>query len=237
MEMLKDRNERFLNIGSGSGSGYGDGSGSGYGDGSGSGSGSGYGFGFGDGSGDGSGSGYGSGDGSGFGDGDGSGDGSGSGYGDGSGIKSFNGQRVYIIDGVQTLIEEAHGNVAKGHILQSDLILTPCFIAKQGNLFAHGETLHKAHEALQIKLFEQYPEEVRIAKFKEQYPDFDKKIPAMELFEWHNRLTGSCEMGRRSFARDHNIDLDKDEFTVNEFIMLTENSYGGATIKKLRHGI
>ncbi len=149
-------------------------------------------------------------------------------------MKSFNGQQVYIIDCVQTLIDEVHGNIAKGYILQSDLTLIPCFIVKQDNLFAHGETLHKAHAALQSKLFQEYPEEVRIAKFKEQYTDFDKKIPAMELFEWHNRLTGSCEMGRRSFAQEHNINLDKDEFTVNEFIRLTKNSYGGRTIMKLK---
>lgn len=219
METLEGRIKRFLNISSGSGygscygSGSGDGDGYGYGDGYGSGYGSGYGYG----DGSGSGSGYGSGD----------------GYGYGSGIKSFNGQRVYIIDGVQTLIDDVHGNVAKGHVLHSDLTLNPCFIVKQDNLFAHGETLHKAYEALRSKLFHEYPEETRIAKFKEQYPDFNKKIPAMELFEWHNRLTGSCEMGRRSFARDHGIDIDKDEFTVNEFIRLTENSYGGATIRKL----
>jgi len=212
MENLNSKIERFLNIGSG------DGDGDGYGDGSGSGSGDGSGYY------DGSGSGSGSGDGYGY------------GYGDGSGIKSFNGQLVYIVDGVQTLIDEVHGNIAKGHILNSDFTLTPCFVVKQDNVFAHGETLHKAHESLQSKLFQEYPEEVRIAKFKEQYPDFDKKIPAMELFDWHNRLTGSCEMGRKSFARDHCINLDKDEFTVNEFIELTKNSYGGETIRKLSNG-
>jgi len=246
METIKARIDRFISSGSGSGSGDGSGSGSGYGDGSGSGSGSGYGsgygygdgsgYGYGDGSGSGSGYGYGSGSGSGYGDGSGSGSGYGYGSGSGSGIKTFDGHQVYIIDGTQTLIDNVHGNVAKGHILRSDLTLVPCFIVKRDNLFAHGETLHGAYVALQDKLFEAYPEDVRIAKFKEQYPDFDKKVPAMELFVWHNRLTGSCEMGRRSFAYDHNINLDNDWFTVNEFIRLTENAYGGSIIKKLRDG-
>lgn len=162
-----------------------------------------------------------------------SGYGSGDGDGDGSGIKSFNGQPVYIIDSLQTIIDEVHGNFAKGHILQSDLTLVSCHIVKQGNMFAHGKTLHKAHEALQSKLFKEYPEEVRIAKFKEQYPDFSKKIPARELYEWHHRLTGSCEMGRESFAKDHNIDLDKDSFTIVEFVNMTKKSYRGDIISHI----
>ena len=73
----------------------------GYGDGYGYGSGSGYGDGYGDGYGYGSGSGY--------------GDGSGDGYGDGSGysLKSINGETIYMIDNLQTLIYHIRGNVAK----------------------------------------------------------------------------------------------------------------------------
>ena len=59
--------------------------------------------------------GSGSGDGSGSGSGSGSGDGYGDGYGDG--IKEINGQRVYMIDGVPTLIDRVRGDYAKGSIL------------------------------------------------------------------------------------------------------------------------
>ncbi len=219
--------------GSGSGCGYGpgDGSGSGYGDGCGYGDGDGSGYG--DGCGYGYGDGYGSGCGCGYGDGDGCGDGSGCGDGYGDGIKSFNGDPVWNVDEVQTIIHEVHGNIAKGFILKSDLSLEACFIAKHGNCFAHGETLHEAYESLQSKLFENYPEEVRLRKFKETYPDFNRKIPAKELFEWHNRLTGSCLMGRRSFVSDRGIDIETASYTVKEFISVTENSYGGHTIRKL----
>lgn len=170
----------------------------------------------------------GSGSGSGYGSGDGSGDG------DGDGIKSFNGQKVYYIDGVPTLIDNVGSNIAKGGILQTDFSIKPCYVVKCGNYFAHGATAHKAFEDAQNKAFKEYPEEERIRLFKQEYSDYDKKIPAMELFVWHNRLTGSCEMGRKSFAAQRGIDLDKDEFTVNEFIRLTENAYRGEIIKKLR---
>ena len=40
-------------------------------------------------------------------------------------------------------------------------------------------------------------------------------------------------MGRNTFAAEHGIDLAKDEFTVDEFIKLCCNSYGGEVISKL----
>ena len=72
--------------------------------------------------GDGDGYGDGSGDGSGY------GDGYGYGYGSGYGIKRINGEDVYIIGGVQTIIKSLRGNVAKGFILNSDCSLEPCYV-------------------------------------------------------------------------------------------------------------
>ena len=89
----------------------------------------------------GSGSGYGSRSGTGYGDGD------RSGYGDG--VSFFDGKPVYQVDGIQTLIYSIVAGFAKGAILNNDLTLTPCFIAKGGNCFAHGETIKKAVAALQ----------------------------------------------------------------------------------------
>ena len=212
MESLKEQIKRFLNIDViyGPGSGYGDGPG--YDDGDGSG--------FGDGSG--CGDGYGEGFGCGFGD------------GCGFGVKELNGEAIYIVDDVPTFIDSVHGNYAKGRILQSDLTTKECFIAKvYGRYFAHGETLKQAFNDAMSKSFQDIPEDERIARFKEQYPDNDVKITARELFDWHNRLTGSCEMGRKNFVRNHGIDVDNDSFTVREFVELTKNDYGGQIIKKI----
>ena len=215
--------ENFVFNKTGDGSGYNNGDGYG----------NGYGYGYGDGTGycDGycDGNGYGYGDG--YGDGTGYCDGDGNGNGDG--IKSFNGKKVYIIDGVQTIIKSVRGNVAKGFILQDDLTLKPCFIVKENNLFAHGNTLHDAFTALQEKLYDESTEEERISKFKEHFNDFSKKYPASDLFVWHHTLTGSCKAGREAFCRDHGIDVNKDSFTVYEFIELTKNAYKGEIINKL----
>ena len=222
MEVLT--REAFLHTdftGDGSGSGYG----YGYGDGSG------YGSGYGDGSGDGSGYGYGSGAGSGDGSGSGSGSGDGSGDGYGYGLKTLNGQPVDYIDGVPTILTRIIGSVAKGFIVRADLSLAPTFVCKQGNTFAHGETLHKAREALLEKLFDDMPTEERIEAFCAEFKPGVKR-PAMDFFSWHHRLTGSCEQGRREFARQHDVDIDSDVLTPEEFFELTRDSYGGSIIRQ-----
>ena len=175
-----------------------------------------------------------SGYGSGYGDGYGSGDGYGygSGYGNCNGLKSINGKKIYMVDGIATTISHIHGNTAKGTIVNNDLTETPCFIVKEGKYFAHGKTLAEAHAALQDKLFNKMPIEKRIAKFWTCHKR-GIKYPTKDFFEWHHKLTGSCLMGRQQFAKDHGVDLDG-EMTVEEFIKLTKNSFGGDIIKRLK---
>ena len=178
--------------------------------------------------------GSGSGDGSGYGSGDGYGDGygSGSGYGDGDGVKEVNGDAVYIVDGVQTIIKSVRDNIAQGFVLQNDLTLKPCYIVKEQNKFAHGDTLHDAFTALQEKLYDDSTENERIEAFRKKFPEYDTPYPNRDLFVYHHVLTGSCRMGRESFCQNKGIDID-DSTTVREFIELTKGSYGGDVICKL----
>ena len=180
-------------------------------------------YGYDDGNGDGYGDGYG----------DGSGYGYGYGYGDGNGLKSINGKKIYMVDGIATIISHIHGNTAKGTIVNNDLTETPCYIVKEGKNFAHGKTLAEANAALQDKLFEDMPAEERIAAFWECHKK-GVKYPIKDFFEWHHKLTGSCLMGRQQFAKDHGVDLEG-EMTVEEFIALTKSSFGGDIIKKLEN--
>ena len=214
METLEDRIKAFLSVSSGYGCGDGYGSGYGCGDGYGSGDGCGDGSGSGDGCGDGYGSGYGCGDGS------------------GSGIKEMNGDKVYVIDDVQTIIKSVHDNIAQGFILNNDLTLQPCYIVKEQNKFAHGDTLHDAFMSLQEKLYDGSTEEERIEAFRKKFPDYDTPYPNRALFAYHHVLTGSCRMGRESFCNNKGINLN-DSTTVRQFVLLTKDSYGSSTIRKL----
>lgn len=196
-------------------------SGIGYGSGNGNGSGNGSG------SGDGYGSGYGNGDGSGYGDGDGSGD--------EVQLKLYENNRVFYIDKVPTIILQIHGNYAKGYTINTDNYQkSECFVAKDNatGKFAHGATLHEAAEALRDKIFNDMSEEDRINAFCKEF-EHDKKYKGQVFFDWHHRLTGSCLFGRNQFVKEQGLSLD-DEFTVDEFIDICINSYGGETIRQLK---
>ena len=218
----------------GDSSGYG----SGYGSRDGSSSGLGSGFGSGLGSGDGSrdGSGYGSGDGSGYGSGDGYGDDSGYGYSYGDGnehIKSVNGKWIFYIDETTTIIKKIVGNLAKGFIFMQDFTMKPCYIVRDGHgLFAHGETAEGARRALEEKILESIDEDEAIEKIIEKFGSGDMHAAA-EFYNWHHYLTGSCEMGRKAFMENNDIQMD-DLFTIDEFIDLTKNDFGAEKIEKLR---
>lgn len=228
--------KRFLSIekyyrgyeyGSGYSDGYKDGDGFGYGNGKGS-----Y---------DGYGSGYGSGCGAGYKDGygygsilryeDGSGSGPGFGFGYGGGdITALNGNIVDYIDNVPTIIIQVHGNFAYGYIVKDDLTLSPCFIAKVSNSFAHGKTLEEAIADAKAKELEKMTVEERIAKFVEAFGPLDSEHTGKEFYDWHNILTGSCHMGRDEFCRSHSIDLTQ-KYSVRYFLNITKDSYGSDVIQ------
>lgn len=147
-------------------------------------------------------------------------------------IKELNGDNVYLIDGIQTIIKSVHNNIAQGFILNYDFTLQPCYIVKEQNYFAHGTTLHDAFIALQEKLYDNSTEEERIEAFIKKFPNYDTPYPNQDLFTYHHVLTGSCRMGRESFCKDRGINLD-DSTTVREFVRLTKDSYGSEIIRKL----
>ena len=159
-------------------------------------------------------------------------DGHGQGEGGVEGIKSFKGMGVYVIDGVQTVIEHIKDTYAKGYILNSDFTLEPCYIAKGQGYFAHEKTLKNAKSALELKIFRDMDSEEAIEKFIETFKK-DNKYSGKKLFEWHHYLTGSCLVGRKVFVKNKGLDINK-LYTVDEFISICENEYGGKVIKKLK---
>ena len=107
-----------------------------------------------------------------------------------------------------------------------------CFVVKGQDKFAHGETLAKALKSLQDKIFEDMDTDEKIDAFLEEFK-LDVKYPAKTFYEWHHKLTGSCEFGRNSFVKNHGIDLENGMYTVKEFIEYTKNDFGGEIIKQL----
>ena len=240
MKLLEEKIKKWLKVDIGYGYGDGSGSGSGgvYGDGYGYGTRYSEGDGYGDGSGDGSGDGYGNGFGDGYGYGCGNGSGDGYGYGCGSGDgyeygwKSINGNKIYRIDNVLTIITHLNKNVAKGKILNRDLTTEDCYVVKGHNEFSHGKTIKEAMQSLEEKIFDNMDTEETIEEFRKKFKD-GRKYKGTTFFKWHHNLTGSCLMGRENFVKNNEIDLNK-MYSVQEFIKLTENDFGGSVIRKLK---
>lgn len=95
-----------------------------------------------------------------------------------------------------------------------------------------GKTLKEALQSLQEKIFEDMDTDEAIEEFKKKF-EKDKKYKGTEFYTWHHILTGSCKMGRDSFVKNRNLDLEK-KYTVKEFIEVCENDYGGSVIKQLK---
>ena len=90
--------------------------------------------------------------------------------------------------------------------------------------------------ALQEKFFANMDPEQAIEMFLEEFT-LGKKYPAKSFYIWHNRLTGSCEFGRNKFVREHGIDLENGMYTVEEFVEITKNDFGGEIINRLLEGV
>ena len=77
------------------------------------------------------------------------------------------------------------------------------------------------------------PIKERIKKFVEVFGTLDSEHAGKEYYNWHNILTGSCQMGRDGFCKAHDIDLDK-KYTVRYFLNITKNAYNGGIIELVR---
>lgn len=161
------------------------------------------------------------------------------GYGDGGGNGSgdlcgsiLNGNKIYNIDSVPTIIKSVKGDFAKGFTVNRNLTLNFCYIAKSESVFAHWKTIKEAYDALQEKLLEDMLVEERIERFLQEFKA-GVMYPNKKFFDWHHILTGSCLFGRQQFCKNKGIDLDG-EMTVEEFIKLTEYDYGSEIIKALK---
>ena len=137
------------------------------------------------------------------------------------------------VDSLPTIIIQVRDNFAKGYTVKNDLTLSPCYVAKVGNSFAHGSTLKEAGADAKAKEFGKMTVEERIAKFVEAFGPLDSEHTGKEFYDWHHVLTGSCEMGRDEFCKIHNIDLTK-MYSVRYFLDITEEAYGGNVIKSIK---
>jgi hypothetical protein len=172
-------------------------------------------------------SGYGSGDGSGYGSGYGSGDGSGGG--NEIKIKQFKGRKVYYVDNIPCIFKSVHDNYASVEVIDvNSFELKKAFIGKFENCFAHGETIRDAIEDARSKYYQSLDFDEVKEKLLAEF-NVKGKLTVKELYSWHGILTGSCRFGRTQFQTEHNL-KDDDLLSLEEFVELTKNAFGGDRI-------
>lgn len=146
-------------------------------------------------------------------------------------ITRFNGEPVYYIDGMPTVLRSVHGDVAHGYTVGDDLTTTDCYVARGQGYFAHGKTAREAVASLERKIVAGMNVDDKVKTFVKRF-DKDGKYPVRDFYEWHGTLTGSCTFGRDSFAKEHGIDMDG-KMGTKEFLRLTKDAFGRDVIQKV----
>ena len=147
-------------------------------------------------------------------------------------VMFVNGYPAVRIDGILTACRFLFANYLKGFSVS--LTASDCFVAKSDTdkpVFAHGRDIRSAHRSLLAKLIGGKDIEERINDFVKSHPSWSEKYSASDLFEWHFLLTGSCKFGRDAFCKANHIDMEKDLFTVGEFVDMVRGNYGWEVIK------
>ena len=111
--------------------------------------------------------------------------GSGDGYGDGYGekIAKFRGQSVYYIDSLPCIFESVHNDWASVQVIdREDFTLKHAFIAKLDGLFAHGNTIREAFDAVTEKAMENMDDDEKKRRFLESFPEYEMPYKTVDFF-------------------------------------------------------
>jgi len=150
-------------------------------------------------------------------------------------LKTYKGQRIYEIDGIPCVFKSINKSLlfAKVAVINSkDLSSSLQFVFKFNNFFAHGGSLKQAKSDAEAKYYSQLDFPARIKEFNSTFKQ-GVKYNAQLFYNWHTTLTGSCSSGKARWVKERGFDL-KSKITIEEFVNLTKDSYGGNVIKQLK---
>lgn len=120
----------------------------------------------------------------------------------GSGIVSYNGNKVYFINGYTVFITHVHKPWAMGEIIKNDLTTQKCYIARVNNHFVIADSLKEVIAEMRIKIVSSNNIKKDIAKaFVLAHPEYEKEYDWDEMVTWHSLDPTSCSDGRRRFTK------------------------------------
>jgi hypothetical protein len=123
----------------------------------------------------------------------------------GSNIISFNGKKVYMVNGLPMNIIHIHEPWAIGEIIKKDLTTQKCYLGRINNHLVVGNSISEVLEKLRIKIAETNDNITDIATaFVVAHPDYNKQYNWGEMVMWHSLDRTSCASGRQSFSARNN---------------------------------
>jgi hypothetical protein len=129
--------------------------------------------------------------------------------------------KYLLIDGVLTEILSKHRNYYKGKIVGKKDV---CYVATNGESWAHGKTLREASKDL---MFKGSKRAVELYKGM----DKEKKLNFSEAVACYRSITGACSFGVKNFVESIGLDVEK-KYSVKDMLKLSEGKYGSETFKE-----
>ena len=123
----------------------------------------------------------------------------------GSDILSYNGNKVYFIDGYSLYFTHIHKPWASAKIIKNDLTTQDCYVGKINKHTVVSNDLHVALNNLREKINKTNNNEYDIAvSFVYAHPEYEKEYDWDEMVFWHSLTLVTCKEGRDKFSSQAN---------------------------------
>lgn len=121
----------------------------------------------------------------------------------GKDIISFNGHKVYMINGYALYITHIRKPWAMAKIIKNDLTTQDCYIGKINDNIVIAASIHEALDELRQKINQTNDNDYDIAQaFVYAHPNYEKQYEWEEMVFWHSLSEFSCQHGRKRFSEN-----------------------------------
>ena len=138
---------------------------------------------------------------------------------------AFRRKGFFLFDGILSYSKETRVTASGVKIHKTVIVgkTNVSFCVEADGVFAHGDTIKQAQEALIYKISDRDTS-------KYEGWTLDKKITKREAIKSYMAITGACSQGTKHFVES--MGKAKSKYTVKEIIKLTKDQYGNETYRK-----
>lgn len=123
----------------------------------------------------------------------------------GKSILSFNGHRVFMVNGYTLYFTHIHKPWACAKIIKNDLTTQDCYVGKINNHIIVATSLREVLDGLREKINQSGDNDYDIARaFVYAHPNYNQEYDWDEMVFWHSLSMFSCRDGRKLFSENAN---------------------------------